>query len=67
MSAREANTLNNRSINNNALRALGHLNDALNSLQNLDYATSTATLMLRFYWDAIKPELDRLWEGSAHD
>jgi hypothetical protein len=56
---------NNTPVNHNSVKALRHLLAALQAYQELDYATSESCLSARWYWDAIKIELDRLWDGAA--
>jgi hypothetical protein len=55
----------NQPINHNSVKALRHLLNALQALQETESATSTACLVGRFAWDGIKVELDRLWDGAA--
>lgn len=51
-------------VNHNSVKALRHLLAALQAFQELDYATNEVCLTARWYWDAIKIELDRLWERA---
>ena len=55
----------NTPVNHNSVKALRHLLAALQAFQELDYATNEVCLTARWYWDAIKIELDRLWDGAA--
>lgn len=52
-------------LNHNSVKALRHLLLALQSFQELDFATSEACLSARWCWDALKIELDRLWDGAV--
>lgn len=57
----------NQPVNNSTIKALRHLLNALDSLQKVESATDAACIIARFLSDGIKAELDRLWEGCAHE
>ncbi len=66
MSAPIENTQHNQPVNNSTIKAIRHLLNALDALQNVESATDSSCIIGRFLSDGIRVEIDRLW-GRGDD
>jgi hypothetical protein len=64
MSAPIKNAQHNAPMNCTSIKALRHLLNALDALQQLETATDAACIIGRFISDGIGAEIARLWEAG---